>query len=461
MNSETYSNFSVDVADRAGKASRPDRELILLLHALWKNPGLAKVAEDLVEFFPHRLSKNVHAQYRNCPLPAVIDRQKAKEIVHRLNLIAHLEALCMDSHAEFSSRWITDLPKVLRDYQSGLAEDGYQSFTETSVSKAVFETLNYALATAEFGPIVCIEANPGHGKTFAAQRWTKAHLGFARYVTLRGLSNKASFFRAMADGLGIAHSEHSVAIGKAQANVERFLICSKPLVVIDEAHLMFGRQHKPNSHPGLIDWMMGMQNEGVPFALVTWSQFGERLRAVESATDWAGAQLARRITRYKRIPAPTEPDYLAVARSHFPEACSTSLRLISKYALYSCHGMQGVTSTVRDAQLIARENGREIPSLDDVRRAVRDFRMPSDKAQKAAFTGKSREATEPDNPGTDANQLPIEVGADALHQPKGRSVWRFRGQPISSPDLPPENDIRQRLAKIARQSFEPENTSQL
>jgi hypothetical protein len=231
--------------------------------------------------------------------------------------------------------------------------------------------LDVALLT---GKMVVVEGNAGIGKTTAADAWVQLHLGECRRVSLSGVSNKTSVFRAISQSLGLASSYAHTATDM-QARIEDVLRRSGLMLVIDEAHHLFNAAERVYTRPELVDWInTSLYNHNVPVGLIVTPQFRIRMARVERQTSWNADQLRRRVKRFCQLPAkPRTVDLENVTRKLLPGASKEQLDYIVGYSLSSKLHLPAIVDAIDEARLLARREGREQITFEDVERAIRDF----------------------------------------------------------------------------------------
>lgn len=104
---------------------------------------------------------------------------------------------------EASLIYFRDIVGALLDYKRRREAHVRESFQLTAIGTKIWETLDFALASRG---MVVLDGLQGRGKTEAVKAWCEMHLGVARFVSLRGISNKTTAFREIAKALGIASS---------------------------------------------------------------------------------------------------------------------------------------------------------------------------------------------------------------------------------------------------------------
>lgn len=314
-----------------------------------------------------------------------------------------------------------DIVGALFDYQQQYEAQARQEYAMTTIGRKVFEALDYTLKTE---CMVLIEGDSGVGKSEAEKAWCDLHRGQARYVKLKGINTKRAFFTALAKPLGVGHTAN-MSPEKIQVRVESFLEKSGIMLVIDEAQYCWPQGRRIYKEPELINWLnTACANEGIPVALVATQDFTARRQAVEEQTGWNSFQLRRRLRQVFKLPAtPTNADLAMVARKLLPQATDAMVGYIAGYAVASKGRMQAVVDAIDDARLLAQDAGRERISAADLKRAIEDFRAPSDAAQKRVFAPaakRGRQRVAPSAP--DDEPQPCSAGAATLPPSRGSAV---------------------------------------
>jgi hypothetical protein len=286
---------------------------------------------------------------------------------------------------------------ALRDFQDRYEAKVKSDLVLTTIGKEVFETLDHCL---DIGKMVVIEGESGSGKTTAVEAWCAQHQGEARFVSLSGITHKTGFFQKVATAIGLAASNRKAS--KMQIKVEEFFRRTRLMLVIDEAHYLFRHQPRSNSNPELVDWVnTALVNHHVPVALICTDQFAKQKARVEKQTGWTSEQLEHRVKRYKKLPTtPTKEDLEAVAakllavrwNSHQqrwnvtgPGPDRNFIKMIVGYALTCKMRLPAIAATVDEARYQARKHGRPFILAADLRSALLDYQIPSDKALQQAF----------------------------------------------------------------------------
>src|SRR5208282_5042242 len=134
------------------------------------------------------------------------------------------------------------------------------------------------------------------GKSFAASFWCGQHPGVARFVEVPTSNDEASFFRALARGLGLGNFLNYKVV-QIRERVESVLLTTDILLVLDESQRLWPQRNLREGFPGRIVWVMTMANAGVPICMISTPQFIETQKAVEKAGR-NSAQLTGRISHF-------------------------------------------------------------------------------------------------------------------------------------------------------------------
>jgi len=279
--------------------------------------------------------------------------------------------------------YFDDVFGALLDYQRRQTDAIRKNFVLTAIGQKVWETLDFALKT---GRMVLLEGWEGRGKTEAAKTWVRIHQGEARFVSLKGVTNKTIFFREIARALGIA-SGYTRKATEMQAHVEDVLIRSKQMLVLDEFHFAFPHGTRISSRPEIIDWIdTALCNQGVPVGCVTTPQIFICVKRAEAQAGWNWRQFRRRVRRWVTLPEwNTKGDLEAVAQSLMPGISRAGIKLAVGYAHLSLEGapsrdVSGLGDVATEAALLAENAGHDVVTFEDVDRAITEHLVPSDTA---------------------------------------------------------------------------------
>jgi hypothetical protein len=258
----------------------------------------------------------------------------------------------------------------------------------TDLGRQVYETLDYTLESRR---LTVIEGLARTGKTFAAKAWCEQHPGRARYVQVPSSSDDAGFFRTIARSLGVSINLNSKA-HQLRDRIEDVLQTGDLLLCLDESHYLWPQSNYREALPHRINWVLtALVNHGVPVCCVTTPQFLQMQKRVEERTRWTSEQFIGRIGHYQKLSDNLSANDLgAVARSLLPEGDAKSIELLVAYATGSAKYLAAIESIVCRARYLAGRERRSKVTLAQVKSAIRESVIPSDKALAEALQGKAR-----------------------------------------------------------------------
>jgi hypothetical protein len=317
------------------------------------------------------------------PLSEILDlKQLEKELLPKL-----LARLCVDPSrdlATFRPWWFASAVECLHEYVGEWIEARRASLVPTELSRRVYESLDFALASGGMmildGPLLRI------GKSFAARTWCELRPGLARYVEMPAVTEDAGFYRAIAAAIG-ATSALSLKGIQLRGRVELALQSSRIMLVIDNAHYLWPQSNRRQALPIRLNWLLSaLVSKGVPVALVTTPQFAHDKQIVEANTGWSGAQFFGQIGECVSLPKSlSKAELIAVAEHCLPEADNKSVLALALYALSSGRYLAAIESVVKRARSIACKAGRDKVGFSDVEEALTHFIIPSDRALTKTF----------------------------------------------------------------------------
>jgi len=269
--------------------------------------------------------------------------------------------------------YFSDLPNVLREHHQQWVKDK-SKIVVTALGKKVCAALDYTLHSRSLS---LLEGNPRLGKSFSARAWCLQHPGKARFIEIPATNDDASFFRALARGLGLGNFlKYKVA--EIRERVESVLLAGDLLLVLDEAQRLWPQRNLRYGFPSRILWVMTLANAGVPVCLVSTPQFIQTQKVLEK-TGWNSAQLTGRIGHYEFLPTKLDDsDLMAVGRSVLPEASEEVLKALAIYARTSDRYLAAVDSIAKRAKYIAQLDARPNCTTADIRTAMKESVIPSD-----------------------------------------------------------------------------------
>jgi hypothetical protein len=307
------------------------------------------------------------------------------------NLERTLAEMCLDPEYDFERApwYFPALINTLREHFADLARSKSAASVITALGAKVCEVLEY---TSYSRGLTLVQGNPRLGKSFAARAWCSQHLGYARWAEVPTGNDEASFFRALARGLGIGNFL-KYKVGEIRERVESVLLTGDILLCLDEGQRLWGQGTDRYFQPGRINWLMAMANSNVPICVITTPQFLESQKTAEEKHNWSGAQLTGRIAHFESLPTDLEPsDLMAVAKAVLPEADSKVLRALATYARASARYLAAIDAIAKRARFVAMQEGRTEATTADVRKAMQDSVIPADsKLLRALEVGRTRD----------------------------------------------------------------------
>ncbi len=296
----------------------------------------------------------------------------------------------------------------------------------TSIGSQIHDALDFCL---EGKCLVTVSGNSRIGKTFAVDQWTFRHPGRARYVQVPPTGDETSFFRVIADALGIGSSRAYKTVDLRE-KIADALKGGDLMLIFDEAHYAWPRTSSRVTAPYRLNWILcELVNQGVPVALVSTPQFATSQRTFVKANGWSDAQLTGRIVRHTKLPESLPSvDLRAVALTYHPTADERALDIFVNYASASAKGLQGIEALFKCAAYVARKAGRDVPTTADIKQAWRESLADSDLALAEAL-----QATKPAKAATRPLTLQEATPAVAMQTPRTRHAQPVQGHDFTAP----------------------------
>ena len=272
--------------------------------------------------------------------------------------------------------YFRDVIGALVEYKRRYEEQVKADFCLTAIGQQVWKQLDDALRS---NTMIVIDGLEGRGKTEAVRAWCNCHLGVARFASLDGTSSKTAQVRELARALGIGHGNTRTAL-EMQTSVKEVLQFSRLMLVVDEAHFLFNQSLRQSGRPEMLDWIdTALCNPPLPLALITTPQFMDCMERAAGQVGWNYRQFKRRCKRYIRLPAKNTPhDVEAVARKLLPGADKATIKQIMAYEALSKRDLSAVGDVVREAKLLADEDGASQVTFEHVKRAIHEVLIASD-----------------------------------------------------------------------------------
>lgn len=371
------------VARRAALVENAEhRELLWFLQLLSHREGLNKVAAELLAKHPDAgkpRPKSTDSDNDIFELSACGFFDSAAS-----ELPQFLAELCLNPAARLDADpyWFKGLFAALRKFKAEWIARRREAEVFTSIGQKVSDALDYAL---EARCMVLIDGLPRIGKTHAAKAWAELHPGSARYVQLESNNDDKTFFRVIAEALGVSVNLNSKA-RELRERIEAVLQTGQLLLILDNAEWLWPNNVDPDALPNRINWLMtALVNHEVPIGLVTAPQFNKTKKLIEHRTRWTSEQFDGRIGHFEALPESLGmADLENIARAWFPAADKVSIQLLANYAQSSARYLGGMKAVADRARFIAKKQGRETVSRDDIKRALTENILPGDRALEAA-----------------------------------------------------------------------------
>jgi hypothetical protein len=353
----------------AGKLSREECVQLALGRLHWpqcrEHPDVPSIEEFLIDL---------------CINPRLLIRLKGGELE-----TSEFDAdLAKDEFPELEDRdfetadlsYFRDIMGALVEYRRRHEERVREEFCLTAIGQRVWKQLDDALKTSS---MIVIDGLEGRGKTEAVRAWCNCHLSVARFVSLTGTNTKTAHFREFARAFGVGHSV-SHKVSQMQASVEEVLRASRLMLVIDEAHFFFNQAPRMKTRPEMLDYIdTALCNPPLPVALITTPQFLICMERAVGQVGWNYRQFRRRCKRYIPLPQKNRPeDIEAVALKLLPGADKATLKQIMAYEALSKRDLSAVGDVVREAKLLAEEDGARRVTFEHVKRAIHEVLIVSD-----------------------------------------------------------------------------------
>ena len=273
------------------------------------------------------------------------------------------------------------LPK-LRGLLADYTRQKSEGVAVTGIGRTICNTLNYC---SDSRGLVLITGKPRLGKSFAAERWVEQHPGRARYCQTPSAADDLAFFTAIARALGIT-VESNAKTKNLRPRIESALTGGDVMIIFDQGEHLYPSHNYRLARPSRISWLIGLLNQGASFAVLVTPQFWKTQSDYVLKSGWAASQWVGRISKYVCLPE-TLPisDFELVARAWLPHGDTRSIQTIADYAFLSAKCLAAVEHTVKQANYLARQDGRDKAAWPDVARAIKTGVMPGDEALTAAL----------------------------------------------------------------------------
>lgn len=236
----------------------------------------------------------------------------------------------------------------------------------TQITKQCAEALNFSRET---GKLSLITGKPRLGKSATAKAFCAGSGGQARYIAIPEDNDMVALYRAFAKGLGVPDSTSMKAVD-IRDRVERMLMTSRLLVVLDEAQNLFSCSRRVTKIPQRMLWVRRLIDHGVPVVFVALPDFDLRIARCVEDMDWPSEQITDLIC--KRVALPdrlSAKDFELLVSKLAPRLTTKSRALIASEA-NNQQGAQFVVNILVVANHIANKASRPEVNDDDVREAL-------------------------------------------------------------------------------------------
>lgn len=270
------------------------------------------------------------------------------------------------------------LLNVIDDYRTRWITARKQGIVQTEIGKRIADALTYA---QEARTMVLIDGAARIGKTFEAQQFCEQSGGLMRYVQVPSATDFASFIRAIAESLGLA-TNLNLKVQLLHDRIRDALAPGDISILFDEAIYAWPQGRLRCSVPARVNWIMTtLCNMNVPVALVATPMFYTAQAALEKQTAFNSAQFTGRIGHVERLPEKlSDADLRKVAAYILPDADARTIAALAAYATVSKKHLASIDAIAKRAEWLARHDGRDNASADDVKRAMKESVIPSDAA---------------------------------------------------------------------------------
>ena len=330
-----------------------------------------------VEQFLIELCTNPKLQFSLPGADAILDEMEVEQAVEKNPELSSFDF----NQADLV--YFRDIIGALVEYRARHEKKVREKFHLTAIGKQIWETLDYALASHS---MVLLDGLEGRGKTEAVKAWCELHQGQARFVSLKGVTNKTTIFREIAFALGVTYAYGRTG-PEMQARAEDVLKRSKIMLLIDEAHFLINQTRRMTGRPEMIDWLdTAIANRGLPVALCTTPQFIACMARAKNQVEYNFNQFRRRVKRWVKLPDKnSESDIAAVARKVFQGAGEPVIKKIVGYALLSKRDLSAVGDVAAEVRAMLGTEDLSRATVAHVHRAITEFLIPSDQAFKVSL----------------------------------------------------------------------------
>ncbi len=357
------------------------------------------------------------------------------------DLPSQMERLCLNPEIElasFTPYFFPTIVATLREYVQHWIADRTKGVVMTEIGRIINEVCDY---TVDQRIMSLIDGQARTGKTFQAKVWCAQNPGAARYVQVPSSNDEVGFYRAIARAIGVSINLNSKA-HHLRDRIEDVLQSGQLTICFDEAHFLWPTSNYRGALPKRIAWICtALVNHGVPVVLITTPQFFLARGNTVERSSFNCDQFDGRLMHYEALPDRlSKEDLSAVARSLLPEGSDATITGLVSYAQASAKYLAGIFAVVTRARFLAKRDGRPKVQAGDVRKAMAEGAIPSDKALAVAVK-KANDQTRPTRgrralvPVEEDSELEVPQGSrsDAAEPlPRAGRRENFTGKPAAS-----------------------------
>lgn len=289
----------------------------------------------------------------------------------------YLIRVCLDPDTSLSAGpwYFADLQAALHEFKNGWLQEHQASTVVREAGKIIYDSIAFAQSTQQLalltGPI-------GIGATFAAKAWCEQFPWRARYVQVPSSNDKKSFFRAIADSLGVPNNLKSKS-QELQERCESVLQNSRMALVLDEADLLLPNTNLRDSMPDRLQWILAaLLAYEVPVVLIGSPNFFTKLQLFDQKGGWSVDQFTDRIAIYNKLPEKlSSEDLIRIGKAMLPGADRRQLLAISFQVKASQQFLACMNKVVRAAKYEAQQAGRGEPTAADIATALSNWLVPT------------------------------------------------------------------------------------
>ncbi len=259
--------------------------------------------------------------------------------------------------------------EALGAFMDAYAQSEIARTADTTLRRKVFRELDFARRKCVPVPLV---ADTRHGKTTAAETYCKGWPGLARMVTVPASNRERDLLRAHGEAFGLDFTP-STPTPHLKEWVEFTLRNTGLFLLYDEAHYLIPISYDKSTPPRRLEWVRTeVIDRGIPCAFLATPQSSEEtLKRYAEKTKFCLDQWLGRIAPSVLLSdEPSDADYAAVAKLHFPDFSDRVLGELCDVAAEKAWGYKWLELVGDRADDEARMRGADVVALADVRKAA-------------------------------------------------------------------------------------------